>query len=329
MSFIYEAATILANESNIPVVKAITILEDATNPITSKYMEKLYQQVLDKKHVDFGDIPKSKGNIHNYSGYESLKEVISTIQALSSNVKSTSRAVQCINTLTTAIRNMESLTTVFGKGFSEKNEYVMLDYNCFVYTIVQATSYILSEFVEFVKNPESKELDIRLIDTKQKAPSFYMDTLEKFNRLNMTSEYKDYLEYMINKEKNNFTGTAIVGFSAVVAVALSIIPITRSIIYRIYRLRMKLSDALAMQAVFLEMNKCRVQARQDIDKNKVKSILDKQEKLRQAFLKISEKLKVEDSKAGKAAANDLQRDNRHMSFGDSSNNNSSGDDIFL
>lgn len=329
MAFIYEAVTILAEENNIPRAKAITILEDATNPITSKYMEKLYRQVLDKKHIDFGDIPKSKGNIREYSGYESLKEVIGTIQSLSTGIKSTSRATKCVNTLVTAVSNMESLSILFTKGFHEKNEYVMLDYNCFVYSIVQATSYILSEFVEFVKNPESKELDIRIIDTKQKAPSFYIDTLEKFNRLNSTSEYRDYLEYMINKEKNNFTGAAALGFSAVVAVALSIIPVTRSIIYRIYRFRMKLSDALAMQAVFLEMNKCRVQARQDIDKEKIKKILDKQEKFRQAFLKISEKIKVEDSKAGKAAANDLQRDNRHMSLGNGSEDSSSDDDILL
>lgn len=329
MAFIYEAASILAEENNIPVAKALTILEDATSPITSKYMEKLYQQVLDKKHIDFGDIPKSKGNIREYSGYGSLKEVTGTIQSLTTEIKSTSRAVKCVNTLITAISNMESLSTIFSKGFQEKNDYVMLDYNCFTYSIVQATTYILSEFVEFVKNPESKELDIRIIDTKQKAPSFYMDTLEKFNKLNSTSEYKDYLEYMINKEKNNFTGAAVLGFSAVVAAALSIIPITRSVVYRIYRFRMKLADALAMQAVFLEMNKCRVQARQDIDKEKIKKILDKQEKLRQAFLKISEKLKVEDSKAGKAAANDLQRDNRHMTLGNNSDDSSSDDDILL
>lgn len=329
MAFIYEAATILAEESNIPIAKAITILEDGTNPITSKYMEKLYQQVLEKKHIDFGDIPKSKGNIRDYSGYESLKEVVNTVQTLSSGIKSTSAAIKCINTLTSALGNIESLSGLFSKGFQEKNEYVMLDYNCFVYSIVQATTHILSEFVEFVKNPESKELDIRITDTKYKAPSFYIETLEKFNRLNSTSEYRNYLEYMINREKNNFTGAAALGFSAVVAVALSIVPITRSIIYRIYRLRMKLSDALAMQALFLEMNKCRVQARQDLDKDKIKQILEKQEKLRQMFLKISEKIKVEDSQAGKAAANDLQRDNRHMSLGNKSNDSSSDDDILL
>lgn len=329
MAFIYESAVLFAEENNIPVANALTILEDATNPATSKYMEKLYQQVLDKKHVDFGDIPKSKGNIRNYSGYQSLKEVLETMQGLMTGVRSTSRAVQCINTISTAIGNIESLATTFAKGFNEKNDYVMLEYNCFVYAVVQATSYVLSEFVEFVKNPESSELDIKLIDTKQKAPNFYMDTLEKFNRLNMTSEYKDYLEYTINKEKSNFTGATIVGISAVVAVALSVVPVTRSIVYRIYRLRMKLSDALAMQAVFLEMNKCRVKARQDIDKEKVKKILDKQEKLRQLFLKISDKLKVEDSKAGKSAANDLQRDNRHMTFGDKPGDSSSDDDIFL
>ena len=44
------------------------ILEDADSPITRKYQEKLYKSIINKAHIDFGDIPKSNGNIRNYTG---------------------------------------------------------------------------------------------------------------------------------------------------------------------------------------------------------------------------------------------------------------------
>lgn len=314
MAFIYESARILAG-NEVPLTKALIILEDATNPTTTKYMETLYTQVLDKKHVDFEDIPKSKGDIHKYSGYANLKEVLDTLQALSTGVRSSSDAIRCLNIVRTALTNIESLSTVYTNGFNDKNDRVILDYNCFVYCLVQATTSLLTEFVDFVKNPGSEVIDFKVRSTKYRAPSFYIDQLDKFNRLNTTNEYRGYLEYIVNKEKRNFTGAAVLGFSAVMAVALSIVPITRNIVYRIYRLRMKLADALVMQAFFLEMNKCRVQAKQGASKEKIEKILQKQEKIRQAFLKIADKLKVEDSKAGKAAANDIQKDNRHMTLG--------------
>ena len=35
-----------------------TILEDANSPVTRKYQEKLYESIINKSHIDFGDIPK-------------------------------------------------------------------------------------------------------------------------------------------------------------------------------------------------------------------------------------------------------------------------------
>jgi hypothetical protein len=48
--------------------RTVTILEDATSPVTAKYKEKLFDSVIKRGHIDFGDIPASKGNIRTYSG---------------------------------------------------------------------------------------------------------------------------------------------------------------------------------------------------------------------------------------------------------------------
>lgn len=52
------------------------VLEDANSPVTKKYQEKLFQSVIDKKHINFGSIPKSEGNIRNYEGYPNMNKIL-------------------------------------------------------------------------------------------------------------------------------------------------------------------------------------------------------------------------------------------------------------
>ena len=55
-----------STDGSFPVAESEQIrlvLEDVNSPVTRKYQEKMFQAVMDKAHIDFGDIPKSAGNI--------------------------------------------------------------------------------------------------------------------------------------------------------------------------------------------------------------------------------------------------------------------------
>lgn len=282
-----------------------TVLEDAESPITNKYLEKLYDSVISKDHIDFGDIPNSKGNIVEYSGYTTMIEVLENILKLGSDGKSRS-VVEYTNIVKTAITHMRALAPICQKGFRMKNEYVMLEYNTFVYTIVQATSALLYEFIDFVKRPNQQVMEITLKNTKYRANTFYFDQLYKFNKINEQMQYSKFLESMIQKGKENFTGVETVGLGVVIAVALAIVPVTRELIYRFYTMKSNLSDCLAQQAYFLEMNKTVVEANSDFNQKKKDAILIKQEKIKNLCLRLSDKLRVSHLKAvdsGKAILN--------------------------
>jgi hypothetical protein len=127
-------------------------------------------------------------------------------------------------------------------------------------------------------------------------------------------KYSKYLEAMLQKDKQNFTGAEVIGFSVVVAVALAIVPITRELIYQFYTLKSNLSDCLAQQAYFLEMNKTVVEANSDFSQKKKDSILIKQEKIKNICLKLSDKLRVSHIKSIDSGKAMLQNDNKLLTL---------------
>ena len=312
----YYNATMILMESTVDDRKTFghefekiqMILEDSNSPITSKYKEKLYRSVLNKGHIDFGAIPMSKGNIREYAGYRNMIETLDVIIQLGTAEKS--NVVKFATTVMEAIRNIESLSSVFEKGFANKTEYVMLEYNTYVYTCVEATTTLIYEFVEYVKRPDKVTYQIVLKDTKLRANLFYFNQLNAFNTVNknMHINYRKMLESMINQGKNNFGGVEVIGIAAVSMVALAIVPITRSLIYHFYNLRANLSNELLVQANFLEMNKTCVEANGAFTEDKKRKILVKQENLRKKLLKLSDMLRVKEAKASKESKRDIEKD---------------------
>ena len=316
-TLIAEAVNMLLDESayekkiyGYEFEKLQTILEDANSPVSVKYKEKLYESVLAKSHIDFGDIPKSKGDIRAYSGYSSMMDCLDIFLNIG-----TESVIKYANTILEAIKNIESLSMVYKKGFDANNDYVMLEYNTYTYTCVQAVTSILYEFVDYVKRPDKPTYVIQLQDTKSRANYFYLEQLEKFNNVNkrMHANYVKMLETMIDQGKNNFTGIEAVGLAAVSIVALAIVPVTRELIYRFYNLRANLADELALQANFLEMNKSCVEANSSFTEEKRRKILAKQESLRKTMLSLSEKIKVKDVKAMKVSEKEMKKDNQLLS----------------
>ncbi len=319
----YNASTILLESTDIDrqnlgyeIEKIQTILEDANSPITAKYKEKLYKSVLDKGHIDFGAIPTSKGNIREYTGYHKMVETLHVIINLGTVEKS--NVVKYAEIVLEAIKNIESLSTVFEKGFTAKNEYVMLEYNTYVYTCVEATTTLIYEFVDYVKRPDMTTYQITLKDTKLRANLFYFEQLNSFNNVNrnMHINYRKMLEGMINQGRNNFGGVEILGIAAVSMVALAIVPITRNLIYHFYNLRANLSNELEIQANFLEMNKTCVESNEAFTEDKKKKILAKQENLRKKLLKLSDILRVKEAKAKKDSKRDIEKDNALLTVND-------------
>lgn len=318
--FIAQAVNILCKPETLPVNQRGFALEsvdallcEAESPITSKYKEKLFDAVIKKGHIDFGDIPASKGDIKKYSGYENMMEVLDLISALGTTEKS--NAVEYAADVRAAIGYISGLAALYGQAFSLRNEYIMLEYNTYVYTCVEATTTLIYEFVEWVKRPDSAAYTIALKNTPNRASAFYFDQLRAFNNVqrSMGQQYRKMLETMLKGGKNNFTGVEVLGVATVSVVALAIVPITRELIYRIYALRADLTNELELQASFLEMNRACVQSNSSITADKKKAILKKQETLRKDMLKLADIIRIRDVKASKTSQKEISTANSKVS----------------
>ena len=291
-----------------------TILEDAHSPVTRKYQEKLYESIINKSHIDFGDIPKSNGNIRNYSGYNSMVETLDVIANLAIEKKA-NNVIEYVDIVKTAIHNIEELSSTYEKGFNTKTKYVAMEYDTYVYLCVEATTALIYSFVEVVKNPSKRVLDMTIKNTKMRADEFYFNQLKTFNAVQRTKgiDYRKMLEEMCKSGKENFLGTAeVVGLATIMAVAMSIVPLTRECIYQIYSLRGKLSENLDMQAAFLELNKTCIEGNDAITEEKKKKIIDKQSKQVQRMRRLADKLRVKSAKSIVDSQKEIGKDNKDI-----------------
>ena len=129
-------------------------------------------------------------------------------------------------------------------------------------------------------------------------------------------KYAKYVDSILKNGKENMIldPAIMVGAAAIAIVAFTIIPLTRKLIYCFKELRRKLSNTLAEQAYFLELNKNCLEYNTTMDEKKKQKILKRQEKLRNVLLSLSDKIKIDDVKAQQQSSREMQRDNKEMTI---------------
>lgn len=332
MNYVYmEAAKILQSGTDDSLNKLITILEDATSPVTRTFKEKLFQSIMDRSHIDFGDIPKSKGDIERYSGCSAMRDTLDVLLKIARE-EGAKDLENAVNIVETAITNIHHLKPVYVKAYATKSDIGIMDYQTYTLTCIEATTTLMCSYIDFIKTPSSPTYQLSLKDTKYRANSLYISQLEKFNKVNASGEYAKYIGMAANKGKENLFGiddAVLLGGVAVSAIALSIIPVTRELIYLFNESRRKVADLFALQAYFLEMNRATVEANTEMKPEKKKKVLDKQEKLRKKFLFLADKIKVSSVKANESAQKKLDKDNRGMTAGDIEDEVSDSDIVLM
>lgn len=93
-----------------------------------------------------------------------MMEVLNTIDGLANEQKN-KEVMEYVAVVKKAISNIENLSSSYAKGFINKSDYVMLEYNTYVYTCIEATSSLLYEFVEYIKRPDQQVMTIQLKNT--------------------------------------------------------------------------------------------------------------------------------------------------------------------
>lgn len=125
------------------------LLEDTESPITKDSIE-IVSGIIDRKHIDFDDIPNSKGNFSRYSGYASIMQTLDALRSFA-NEESNKELIQHCDDVLRVIDMIQSYDDLYEKGFGLEKDTIILEYNLFVYTIIQATSSLCIRILILLK----------------------------------------------------------------------------------------------------------------------------------------------------------------------------------
>lgn len=284
----------------------MTLTESELQPVSNNLVTELYKSVVEKSHIDFEDIPASKGDITKYKGYVDMVKCLDIISRIATKNNTKITEVEIVQK---AIANIVALRDQFTKGFAIGNNFLVLQYNTLVATCVEATSSVIASYVDYIKRVDAVEFTI--INTKTNSGGLCVSNLKRFNDLVASGEYAKMCNAVVSgATKSIITESVAVITVAVLTTLVAVVILLKQIVFRMYYNRMKLSEYLKMQAMFLEMNKATIEASgSNIPPAKKKTIIKKQQELSAKLLKLSDKIKVENTMADSTSTKELKKDN--------------------
>ena len=278
------------------------------NTALTALTSKLYDQIVSKAHnIDFGEIPKTKGDITKLSNYETLKETLGIIKGIVTEYK---QDTKCIDEVSVAMTNIQGRKDMFERAFRGNCEMPMLMYDNMVMAVVVGTSYLITACIEFIKAPRDESFTIQLdkVAYNKSKDHLIYTSISKFNHMCENGDFDQAMNMIIDKKIRKFTGITIAGGIAVgVIILTNIIPLLRELVYLFYHTRVTLSDYYETQADLLTMNAYNLQhndvrTSQD-DKNE---IIEKQNKVAEKFRKMANFFAIKNKKAEVAATKDIE-----------------------
>lgn len=317
---------LLENASSFTEKSQIQKLTEAEQAVVNDRMVgNLYQSALKKGHINFDRIPSSKGDIQRVDGYNNMLATLNILRGLS---KKFGISIPEIEVVEDALNNIRMHKPIFDKGFRLEIDFLQTYYNTLVYACIESTSLILSSYVEYTRTVNSVEF--RLRRGKGVYGNVCLDSLVKFNKQVKDGSFVKFANGLFSKNGENFLGGAIKagvkvagkyglqvgpvgGVMALVAVAASIVPVIRELIYYFYESRMQVSEYLEQQKEFLEMNEFNLNS-SSMDAIKRNKILDKQRNVIGKMEKISDKIRVNQQVANKAASGKIKADNKEYTL---------------
>lgn len=302
-------------------------------------INRLYSHIVNNvDKIDFGTIPKSKGNITKVEGFQNLVDCIDTIHKL---ILEYNENTVLVDHISTAIDNIQKRQRVFEKAFTLNIELPMILYNCTVLSIVSGVSLLIATCIEYVKNDHdsftlsfdkvsyNKSKDHVLFNEiiqfnnacKDKSIDKTMDQCIKNNAVhessdNLNESLSDFAKNIAKLDNDrNYKSLVNIGklVGNIVAGVATIIMVFKAIkgaIYYSKYFKMKFSNWLSIQADFLAINAENLKYRDDkydSDEHKQK-VYTRQMKMVEFMRKLSNTFMLKNQKAQKDAKDESDHD---------------------
>lgn len=288
--------------------KLMAMTEAEHNSALTNLTSKLYDQIVKKTHsIDYGEIPKTKGDISKLSNYEDLMDTLGIIKGI---VKEYKQNTKPIDDISVAIGNLSGRKDMFERAFRYDCELPMLMYNNLVMAVIAGTSFMITSCIEFIKAPRDETFIIQLdkVAYNKSKDALLYNSLAKFNKSCESGDFDKAMNMIIDKKIRKFTGIAVAsGIVAGIIILVNIIPILRELTYFFFYVKNSISDFFGVQADLLMMNAYNVQRNEALDADDKDEIVEKQLAIANKFRDISNKFAIDKKKAEVEATRNIEK----------------------
>lgn len=290
--------------------------ETDQNKVLVALTSKLYDKIIENvDQIDFGDIPKSRGDITKLPNY---KKVIECIDIIENILKTTNQPLDTINVLKDAISNVTNYKDTFIKAFQNKTEFAMLVYNETVLGVYSGLSVLISSCIEFIKDPNDNgfQFAVDKVALSKTKDSLLFQDLKKLNKVYSNGTLDHAIQTVSSMQIKHEAIGPVVTISAAMGLILNIIPILRELTYFFFATRTKVADYFDAQAAILQMNAYNVvnnNAKSEAEKKQIKR---RQLDIAKKFQKIADFIRVKTSKAEQVAIKDSKNLEKKLKIND-------------
>lgn len=321
----------LSDKETFSYLKSIE--EADQNKVLLALTSKLYDHLVDKiDDIDFGDIPKSRGDITKLPNYEKVVDCISIIKGILENSR---QDLEPALILEDAVKNLTQYKESFIKGYQLNMELPMVIYNTMVLSIYSGISILISSCIEFIKSTDDTGFDIALdkVQLKKTKDALIFRDLKAINASFENGALPRALDEMIKHNTKRAVGESgtlatLVGIGAVLGVILNIIPILRELAYFFFYSRTKVADYFDAQSALLQMNAYNLAAKATDDSKDIAEIQKKQLRIADKFKKIANMISVKRTKAEVASEKETKTLEKKLKINDVKDADFSNDSLW-
>ena len=278
-------------DNNTRVVMVSVNEEDQSRILTS-LTGRLYDMIVDKANeIDFGEIPKTRGDIELLPNYDKLEECIEVIDQLLTQYKQDRTPIV---TIEEAIENVKQRRDLFKKGYILNCEMPIFVYNTVVLAIISSVSLMISTCIEFIKNPKDANIQASLdkVGLNKSKNSLLFDNLKRFNKMCKSKDLDKALTLVMKNGQHELLGTSIGTVAAITAgtiILFNILPMLRELTYFFFYTRTRISDYFNLQADLLQLNAENLKAPDaSVTQDDRKKVIKRQLSIAERFRKLAD-----------------------------------------
>lgn len=185
-----------------PTTRALLLHEDTNNDqLLAALTNALYDKIVSNvDKIDFGSIPRSRGDITKVEGFENTVECLNIMRKIAIEYKETP---DIVDTVLGAINNVKERKAIFMKGFATNMEFPIMLYNLIVLSIEQSVSYMIAVCIQYIKDPDTGSMIAALdkVAYNNTKDNLLYEQLNKFNIGCSTKQVDSAIEEVFKNSK--------------------------------------------------------------------------------------------------------------------------------